>query len=149
MSVRTQAGVDSNQLADASSLSALKQAAAQNSPQALRAAAKQFESLFTSMMLKSMQQANFKDPLFGSDQGDLYQDMYDDQLAAVMSKGKGLGLADMLAQHLAREAGVAAGAASSSSASHSASATTRGPAPSGAATRAAFFFFFYTSTTEI
>ena len=115
--------VDQNQLADAGNLSALKQAAAKNSPQALREAARQFESLFTSMMLKSMQQANFKDPLFGSDQGDLYQDMYDDQIAAVMSKGKGLGLADMLVQQLAREG---AGASDSSNASNPASSATRG-----------------------
>ena len=94
--------VDSSQLADAGNLSKLKQAAANGNPQALREAARQFESLFTSMMLKSMQEANFKDPLFGSDQGDLYQQMYDDQVAAEMSKGKGLGLADMLVQQLRR-----------------------------------------------
>jgi flagellar protein FlgJ len=94
--------VDSGQLADAGNLSTLKRAAANGNPHALRAAAQQFESLFVSMMLKSMQQANFKDPLFGSDQGDLYQEMYDDQLAAQMSNGKGLGLADMLVQQLRR-----------------------------------------------
>lgn len=94
--------VDSSQLADAGSLATLKRAAASNDPRALREAARQFESLFTSMMLKSMQEANFKDPLFGSDQGDLYQQMYDDQVAAEMSKGKGLGLADMLVQQLRR-----------------------------------------------
>jgi len=99
--------VDPSQLVDAGNLGALKQAAAKNSPQALREAAKQFESLFVSMVLKSMQQANFKDPLFGSDQQDLYQDMYDDQIAAVMSRGKGLGLADMLVQQLRRESGAA------------------------------------------
>ena len=115
--------VDANQLAAAGNLASLKRAAGSNSPQALREAAKQFESLFTSMMLKSMQQANFKDPLFGSDQGDLYQDMYDDQIAAVMSKGKGLGLADMLTQQLRHEG---AGGASSPSGSNSTSATTQG-----------------------
>jgi flagellar protein FlgJ len=67
-----------------------------------------------------MQQANFKDPLFGSDQGDLYQDMYDDQIAAVMSKGKGLGLADMLVKQLRLEG---AGGADSASASNAASGT--------------------------
>jgi flagellar protein FlgJ len=97
--------VDSSQLAAAGNLSTLKQAAASGNPQALREAARQFESLFTSMMLKSMQEANFKDPVFGSDQGDLYQEMYDDQVAAQMSKGKGLGLADMLVQQL-RRAGI-------------------------------------------
>ncbi|HJS91846.1 MAG TPA: flagellar assembly peptidoglycan hydrolase FlgJ, partial [Steroidobacteraceae bacterium] len=121
--------VDPNQLADAGQLSALKQAAAKQSPQALREAARQFESLFVSMVLKSMQQANFKDPLFGSDQGDLYQDMYDDQMAAVMSRGKGLGLADMLVQQLRREG---AGATDAAEASRPAGATV----PSGADTAA-------------
>jgi len=131
---------DANQLASSGNLASLKQAAATNSPQALREAAKQFESLFTSMVLKSMQQANFKDPLFGSDQGDLYQEMYDDQLAAVMSKGKGLGLADMLVQQLAREglagtSDASTGAGSSSKAqgfdSTSSTRTTAGTAAAG------------------
>lgn len=128
--------VDPNQLADAGQLSALKQAAAKRSPQALREAARQFESLFVSMVLKSMQQANFKDPLFGSDQGDLYQDMYDDQMAAVMSRGKGLGLADMLVQQLRREG---AGATDAPGASKPLSQPAREPAqgpnasPGGAA----------------
>jgi flagellar protein FlgJ len=94
--------VDPHQLAAAGNLAGLKQAAASESPQALREAARQFESLFTGMMLKSMRAASFKDPLFGSDQQDLYQEMYDDQVAAEMSKGKGLGLADMLVQQLRR-----------------------------------------------
>ncbi|HZT03888.1 MAG TPA: flagellar assembly peptidoglycan hydrolase FlgJ [Steroidobacteraceae bacterium] len=94
--------VDPHQLAAAGNLAGLKQAAANQSPQALREAAVQFESLFTSMVLKSMRAASFKDPIFGSDQEDLYQEMYDDQVAAEMSKGKGLGLADMLVQQLRR-----------------------------------------------
>ncbi|HEX3845011.1 MAG TPA: flagellar assembly peptidoglycan hydrolase FlgJ [Steroidobacteraceae bacterium] len=123
--------VDSNSLAATGGLSALKQAAANGNPQALREAARQFESLFTSMMLKSMQEANFKDPVFGSDQGDLYQEMYDDQVAAEMSKGKGLGLADMLVQQLRR--GGLAGTSSSgtlnvSSIPASAQPRTAGPA---------------------
>jgi flagellar protein FlgJ len=124
--------VDSNQLADASNLSALKQAAARNSPDALRAAARQFESLFTSMMLKSMREASFKDPLFGSDQGDLYQEMYDDQIAAVMSKGKGLGLADMLVQQLRRE-GMGTTQSTSQSATVPSRAGSAAATPSGTA----------------
>ena len=104
---------DASALADAGNLTALKRAAAAHDPQALKAAARQFESLFIGMVLKSMQKANFKDPLFGSSQGNLYQQLYDDQIAAEISKGPGLGLADMLVQQLRREgvAGAAAGAA--------------------------------------
>ncbi len=129
MTLPTAPLADVNQLASAGNLASLKQAAASNSPQALREAARQFESLFTSMVLKSMQQANFKDPLFGSDQADLYQEMYDDQLAGVMSKGKGLGLADMLVQQLRRQG---AGTADSSDASKSVTGGTTSGAGSGA-----------------
>lgn len=69
----------------------------------LKAAAKQFESLFTKMMLKSMRDANrsFSDgsPL-SSSQGDFYQDMFDDQISLQLSKGSGLGLADMLVRQM-------------------------------------------------
>jgi peptidoglycan hydrolase FlgJ len=114
--------VDPTALVDASNLTTLSQAAAAHNPQALRAAAQQFESLFTSMVLKSMRQANFSDPLFGSDQENLYQDMYDDQIAAEISKGRGLGLADMLVQQL-RRSGLADGSQESSSTSQAASGT--------------------------
>ncbi len=68
----------------------------------MREAARQFESLFTRMMLKSMREASFGDPMIGSDQQDFYHDMFDDQFAVEMSKGRGLGLADMLVQQLTR-----------------------------------------------
>jgi flagellar protein FlgJ len=73
-------------------------------PAALREVARQFESVFTKMMLESMRAASFGDPLFGSDQGDMYQDMMDDQLAIEMSQGKGLGLADLLIRQLSHGA---------------------------------------------
>ena len=91
--------------ADPKGLSALKLDAKTQSPEALRAAARQFESLFTQMMLKSMRDATPKDSLFGSDQQDFYQDMFDSQMANQLSKGKGLGLADMLVKQL-MQAGV-------------------------------------------
>jgi flagellar protein FlgJ len=127
---------DSSQLVDAGNLAALKRAAAKNSPQALRAAAKQFESLFVSMVLKSMQQANFKDPLFGSDQGNLYQEMYDDQIAGEITKGKGLGLADMLVQQLRRESGGGADSASTSQSTSGAMLNAPGGSGGAAATSA-------------
>lgn len=68
--------------------------------------AKQFESLFTQMLLKQMREANKSlndgDTLFGGgEQADFYQDMFDNQLAVHLSQGKGLGLADMLVRQLA------------------------------------------------
>ncbi len=85
---------------DLSGLSKLKRAAGTNDPKAIRAVAEQFESMFTLMMLKSMRDAVGKDPMFGSDQQEMYQGMADDQLSVQLSKGKGLGLADMLVRQL-------------------------------------------------
>jgi peptidoglycan hydrolase FlgJ len=140
--------VDSSTLADTGNLTALQQAAAAHNPQALKEAAQQFESLFTGMVLKSMREANFGDSLFGSDQEDMYQDMYDDQIASEISKGRGLGLADMLVQQLQRSglpgttqgsSGTSAGASSagasggtSSAAAATTSSTTASSCPSTA-----------------
>jgi flagellar protein FlgJ len=51
-----------------------------------------------------MRKASFGDPMFGSDQGDMYQGMMDDQMALQLSQGKGLGLADMLIRQLSHGA---------------------------------------------
>jgi flagellar protein FlgJ len=87
---------------------ALRRAAGAHDPKALREVARQFESIFTKMVMDSMRSASFGDSLFGSDQVDQYQGMMDDQLAVQLSQGKGLGLADMLVRQLQ---GGAAGAA--------------------------------------
>jgi len=85
---------------DLAGLSKLKRAAGNDDPAAIRAVAQQFESLFTRMMLKSMRDATGTDPMFGSDQQQLYQGMADDQWAIQLSRGKGLGLADLLIRQL-------------------------------------------------
>jgi flagellar protein FlgJ len=89
---------------------ALRRGAETNDPSTLREVARQFESIFTKMMLDSMRSASFGDPMFGSDQVDMYQDMMDDQMAVQLSQGRGLGLADMLIRQLGH-GGVGAGAA--------------------------------------
>ena len=92
---------------DINGLAALKRSASAEDPAALRQVAKQFESIFTKMMLTSMRQAtsSFRDPLFGSDQTEFYQGMFDDQLSLELSKGRGIGLADMLVRQLQKVAG--------------------------------------------
>ena len=87
---------------DLAGLSKLKRAAGTNDPTAIRAVAQQFEAMFTRMMLKSMRDASGRDPMFGSDQQQMYQDMADDQLSVQLAKGKGLGLADMLLRQFQR-----------------------------------------------
>ncbi len=129
---------DPSLFADASSLASLKREAAANNPQALKEAAQQFESLFIDMMLKSMRAANFKDPLFGSSQQSMYQDMYDQQLSIELSKSHAFGLADMLVQQLRRE-GLAGGTPQTGAAPSSSSATgsaVEAPSAAGPLTRA-------------
>jgi flagellar protein FlgJ len=58
------------------------------------------------MMLKSMRDATPGDSLFGSDQQDFYQDMFDQQMSVQLSKGKGLGLSDVLMRQLMQGGGI-------------------------------------------
>jgi len=90
--------------ADFKSLSALKHDAKTDGQQALRGASQQFESLFINMMLKSMRDATSSvgDSITGGHEMELYQGMFDEQIATQMAKGKGLGLADLLVQQLNR-----------------------------------------------
>ncbi|MDH5300716.1 MAG: flagellar assembly peptidoglycan hydrolase FlgJ [Gammaproteobacteria bacterium] len=70
--------------------------------QALREVAQQFESIFMKMMLKSMRDASFGDPMFDSESGSFYRDMYDDQLVMELSKNGSVGLANVLVEQLGR-----------------------------------------------
>lgn len=70
----------------------------------LQAAAKQFEAVFTQMVLKSMRNATPQDGLFDNEQSKLYMSMMDQQLAQQMSS-RGIGLAEVMVRQLARAAG--------------------------------------------
>lgn len=87
---------------DMSHLSALRHQAKQAPRQALTEVARQFESLFLKMMMKSMREASFGDPLFGSNAANFYRDMHDDQIALDISRNNGIGLADTLVKQLSR-----------------------------------------------
>jgi Rod binding domain-containing protein len=70
----------------------------------LRKAAKQFESLFTSYMLKSMRKSVPESGMFGDDfGGDMLEDMFDMEFANQMSKGSSFGVAEMLYHKLTGE----------------------------------------------
>jgi flagellar protein FlgJ len=118
---------------DLAGLSKLKRAAGNNDPAAIRTVAQQFESMFTRMMLKSMRDAVGPDPMFGSDQEQMYQGMADDQLAIQLSKGKGFGLADMLVRQLQKMGvkGADAAAANGTGGGAGAAATGQSSATSG------------------
>lgn len=66
----------------------------------LQTAARELESQFAQMMLKSMRSASLGDPMLGDNT--MYRDMYDQQLAKEMTKGRGLGLAPMIERQLSR-----------------------------------------------
>ncbi|WP_312202034.1 flagellar assembly peptidoglycan hydrolase FlgJ [Kosakonia cowanii] len=85
---------------DAHSLDKLKLAARNDSPQALKAVAKQMEGLFVQMMLKSMRQASFKDGLFNTQQSEMFTSLYDQQISQnIADKGK-MGFADLMVKQL-------------------------------------------------
>ncbi len=90
----------SNTLAvDTQGLASLKLAAQNQSPQALKAVAHQFESMFVSMMLKSMRDATPQDGIMDNNETRLYTSMLDEQLSQSLAN-KGIGLADVLMHQL-------------------------------------------------
>lgn len=104
-------GLDSSNVLDPQGLAGLKRAAKEENPSAttLRQVAGQFEALFMQMMLKSMREASFGDDLFGSNSGNFYRDMYDQQLSLLLAKKQGIGLGDMLVRQLGGDPGALAG----------------------------------------
>jgi peptidoglycan hydrolase FlgJ len=88
---------------DFNSVNRLKTDVRQQSPEALQQVAKQFESVFINMMLKSMRQANLSEGLLDSQQSEFYRDMYDQQIALSLSgrPGRnGIGIADFIVKQL-------------------------------------------------
>lgn len=73
------------------------------SQQATKEVAQQFETLFLQMMLKSMRDASSISDSQESDQTRFYQEMFDKQIALDLSNNKnggGLGIADLLARDM-------------------------------------------------
>jgi flagellar protein FlgJ len=98
---------------DAQSVGQLRLQAKTDPVAGARAAAQQFEALFLNMMLKSMREATPKDEggLFDNSNTELYTGMLDAQLAQSMSKGRGIGLADMLIRQMQAQGVIPADAA--------------------------------------
>lgn len=84
---------------DVAAAQALKSRAASGDPEALRSAARQFESMLVAQMFKTMRETRFNeedDPMTGGEGVKLYREMLDQQWASRLSAGKGLGFADMM-----------------------------------------------------
>ncbi len=97
---------DAGLYTDFSGLAKLRAKAADQSDEAgkeevSKEVAKQFESLFLQMMLKSMRDATVSADSAESDQTKFYQEMFDKQIALDLSNnGDGIGIAKMLQQQL-------------------------------------------------
>ncbi|HEY8328657.1 MAG TPA: flagellar assembly peptidoglycan hydrolase FlgJ [Rhodanobacter sp.] len=90
------------------------QARSDGGKSALPAVAKQFEAIFTQMMLKSMRDANASmgSDIAGSEQVNSYRDMFDQQLSLSLANGRnGLGIAKMLIRQLGGKPDAAAATA--------------------------------------
>ncbi len=86
---------------DFSQFTDMRALASRDESAALRDVAEQFESLFVHSMLKSMREASFGDPIFGDAGGaGMFRDMFDQQIAADIASGPGLGLADLLVRQM-------------------------------------------------
>ena len=66
-------------------------------------AGKQFEAVFTGMMLASMRKARLADPLFDSKAIDTFRDMQDQKLAASMAEHAPLGIGRAMTEFLSRQ----------------------------------------------
>lgn len=93
---------------DVQGAQSLKAKAASGDPEALRAAAKQFEAMVVQLMLKTMRQTRFTaegDPFGDSNNLKMYQELLDQQWAQKMVAARGLGFAEAIVQRLGVEAG--------------------------------------------
>lgn len=88
---------------DFQGLMQLKAEAGKQTPEAAEETARQFEAIFVQTMLKAMRDASSGEGMFESDQTKFYRDMYDQQLALHMVKGRGLGISKMLLSRIGTE----------------------------------------------
>ena len=138
-------GVDAASVyTDLQGLGSLKEAARTRSPEALRGVARQFEAVFIGMMLDSMRSATstIDGGLFDSQESELYQQLFDRQIAQTISNGRGLGIAAAIERQLSRISGQsepeqpASSSATESSPSQGASRAAGEPVPTPAMTGA-------------
>lgn len=99
MSVQLDAAFNYN---DLQGLETLKSGARKDDPQALKAVAQQFESMFLSLIMKSMREATdvMASDLENSYQTKFYRDMHDQQMSLSLSQNGGFGLAEVLYEQL-------------------------------------------------
>jgi flagellar protein FlgJ len=87
---------------DTNGLGDLKRSSKSGSPEALKGAATQFESVFINMMMKSMREATPQDGMMDSQETRTYTSMLDQQMSQKLAK-RGIGLADVLVRQLSAQ----------------------------------------------
>ncbi len=101
------ATVDYNNVyTDISSLNAIKATGREDTAAGMKKVAKQFESLFINMMLKTMRESNkvFSEGNYlSSNELEIHQQNFDNQLSLHLSSGSGIGLADNLYKQLMQQ----------------------------------------------
>ncbi len=85
---------------DLNGLTSLRSQAHRDPSKNLREAATQFEALFIQNMLKGARAASLAPGALDGPHSDTYKEMYDQQLALTLAKGRGIGIADMLVRQL-------------------------------------------------
>ncbi|MGI9288919.1 MAG: flagellar assembly peptidoglycan hydrolase FlgJ [Pseudomonadales bacterium] len=93
---------------DLNALHGIKTQGRESQDEGLKATAKQFESLFLHLMLKSMRDANkvfSEDNYFTGFESEFHQEMLDSQLSVSLTEGQGMGLADALYAQMQQQFG--------------------------------------------
>lgn len=85
---------------DLQGLGALRKSARENSPEALRVVAQQFEAMFLNMIFKEMRDGKLAEDVLGGDGEEMYQELHDKQLAIHLAQTNSIGIADMLVRQL-------------------------------------------------
>jgi flagellar protein FlgJ len=89
-----------------SGLNAIKVAGREDPTEGLKQVAKQFEGLFVNMMLKTMRDSNkaFSEGNYlSSNEMEIHQQNFDNQLSVHLTAGEGIGLADVLFRQLVQQ----------------------------------------------
>lgn len=89
-----------------SGLNAIKAAGREDASQGLKQVAKQFEGLFVNMMLKTMRDSNkaFSEGNYlSSNEMEIHQQNFDNQLSVHLTSGDGIGLADVLYRQMMQQ----------------------------------------------
>lgn len=97
------AGMADRLAADTQALQALKSRAAANDPDALRAAARQFEAMLLQTLMKEMRESSWHaagDGFAPSESLKLYRELLDQQWVQRIVQGRGLGFAERLTEQM-------------------------------------------------